>query len=103
LPTIFVAVSAASRSTRSAIASIWAGSPLYTLHDDFDADHDVAEWHGTNVFLRDGDEVYRTYFIDALGKAGVPDGGGQLPRRSRRGSPECVYALPHARVVVLAA
>ena len=33
----------------------------------FDADHDVAEWHGTNVFLRDGDEVYRTYFIDARG------------------------------------
>ena len=35
--------------------------PWYTLRDDFDADHDVAEWHGTNVFLRDGDEVYRTY------------------------------------------
>ena len=41
--------------------------PWYTLRDDFDADHDVAEWHGTNVFLRDGDEVYRTYFIDARG------------------------------------
>jgi predicted dithiol-disulfide oxidoreductase (DUF899 family) len=40
---------------------------LYTLRDDFDADHDVAERHGTNVFLRDGDEVYRTYFIDARG------------------------------------
>ncbi len=41
--------------------------PWYTLRDDFDADHDVAEWHGTNVFLRDDDEVYRTYFIDARG------------------------------------
>jgi predicted dithiol-disulfide oxidoreductase (DUF899 family) len=41
--------------------------PWYTLRDDFDADHDVAEWHGTNVFLRDGDEIYRTYFIDARG------------------------------------
>jgi hypothetical protein len=41
--------------------------PWYTLRDDFDADHDVAEWHGTNVFLRDGDEVYRTYFIGARG------------------------------------
>ena len=41
--------------------------PWYTLRDDFDADHDVAEWHGTNVFLRDGDEAYRTYFIDARG------------------------------------
>jgi Bacterial protein of unknown function (DUF899) len=34
--------------------------PWYTLRDDFDADHDVGEWHGTNVFLGDGDEVYRT-------------------------------------------
>ena len=41
--------------------------PWYTLRDEFDADHDVAEWHGTNVFLRDGDEIYRTYFIDARG------------------------------------
>ena len=32
--------------------------PWYTLRDDFDADHDVAEWHDANVFLRDGDEVY---------------------------------------------
>jgi predicted dithiol-disulfide oxidoreductase (DUF899 family) len=29
--------------------------------------YDVVEWQGTNVFLRDGDEVYRTYFIDARG------------------------------------
>ena len=41
--------------------------PWYTLRDDFDADHDVAEWRGTNVFLRDGDEIYRTYFVDARG------------------------------------
>ena len=40
---------------------------LFTLRDDFDAGHDVERWHGTNVFLRDGDEVYRTYFIDARG------------------------------------
>ena len=29
--------------------------PWYTLTDDFDADFDVDEWHGTNAFLRDGD------------------------------------------------
>ena len=29
--------------------------PWYTLTDDFDADHGVGEWHGTNVFIRDGD------------------------------------------------
>ena len=41
--------------------------PWFTITDTFDADHDVAEWHGTNVFLRDGGEVFRTYFIDARG------------------------------------
>src|SRR4051794_30866078 len=41
--------------------------PWYTLTDDFDADFDVDEWHGTNAFLRDGDEVFRTYFINARG------------------------------------
>ena len=41
--------------------------PWFTLTDDFDADFDVAEWHGTNAFLRDGDRVYRTYFVDNRG------------------------------------
>ena len=25
------------------------------------------EWHGTNAFIRDGDKVFRTYFVDARG------------------------------------
>jgi predicted dithiol-disulfide oxidoreductase (DUF899 family) len=41
--------------------------PWYTLTDDFDADFGVDEWHGTNAFLRDGDQVFRTYFVDARG------------------------------------
>ena len=41
--------------------------PWYTLTDDFDADFDVAEWHGTNAFLRDGGDVFRTYFVDKRG------------------------------------
>ena len=41
--------------------------PWYTLTDDFDADHGVGEWHGTNAFLRDGDEVFRTYFVNERG------------------------------------
>jgi predicted dithiol-disulfide oxidoreductase (DUF899 family) len=45
----------------------WALIPWYTITDDFDADFDVAEWHGTNAFIRDGDRVFRTYFIDARG------------------------------------
>jgi predicted dithiol-disulfide oxidoreductase (DUF899 family) len=41
--------------------------PWYTLTDDFDADFGVDEWHGTNAFLRDGDDVFRTYFVDKRG------------------------------------
>ena len=41
--------------------------PWYTITDDFDTDFDVREWHGHNVFLRDGDDVSRTYFIDKRG------------------------------------
>ena len=41
--------------------------PWYTLTDDFDADFGVDEWHGTNAFIRDGDRVYRTYFLNARG------------------------------------
>ena len=41
--------------------------PWYTLTDDFDADFDVGEWHGTNAFIRDGQRIFRTYFIDARG------------------------------------
>ena len=41
--------------------------PWYTLTDDFDADHGVDEWHGTNAFLRVGDDVFRTYFVNERG------------------------------------
>ena len=41
--------------------------PWYTLTDDFDADFDVGEWHGTNAFIRDGERIFRTYFIDSRG------------------------------------
>jgi len=41
--------------------------PWYTITDDFDKDFDVDEWHGTNVFLDDGDAVYRTYFLNGRG------------------------------------
>ena len=41
--------------------------PWYTITDDFDSDFGVSEWHGTNAFIREGDDVFRTYFIDARG------------------------------------
>ena len=82
--------------------------PWYTLRDDFDADHGVAEWHGTNVFLRDGDEVYRTYFIDARGDEALgstwsylditavrpPGGVGGLTRRLAADAAVPVVELP---------
>jgi len=45
----------------------WEHIPWYTLTDDFDTDFGVGEWHGTNVFFRDGDEVFRTAFVDGRG------------------------------------
>ena len=41
--------------------------PWYTLTDDFDSDFGVDQWHGHNVFFRDGDRIYRTYFINSRG------------------------------------
>jgi predicted dithiol-disulfide oxidoreductase (DUF899 family) len=41
--------------------------PWYTITDGFDVDFGVDEWHGTNAFIRDGDRVFRTYFVDARG------------------------------------
>ena len=41
--------------------------PWYTITDDFDRDFGVDEWHGTNAFIRDGERVFRTYFINNRG------------------------------------
>jgi predicted dithiol-disulfide oxidoreductase (DUF899 family) len=41
--------------------------PWYTITDSFDADFGVDEWHGTNAFVRDGDRVFRTYFVNERG------------------------------------
>ncbi len=41
--------------------------PWYTLTDCFDADFGVDEWHGTNVFYRDGGRIFRTYFLNNRG------------------------------------
>ena len=41
--------------------------PWYTMTDSFDADFGVDEWHGHNVFFRDGNKVFRTYFVNGRG------------------------------------
>jgi predicted dithiol-disulfide oxidoreductase (DUF899 family) len=61
----------ASRAPQADIAKLKARMdwrmPWYTITDNFDADFGVDEWHGHNVFFRDGDTVYRTYFINSRG------------------------------------
>src|SRR2546421_8833989 len=41
--------------------------PWVTITDSFDADFGVDEWHGTNVFFRDGERIFRTYLINGRG------------------------------------
>jgi predicted dithiol-disulfide oxidoreductase (DUF899 family) len=41
--------------------------PWYTITDSFDVDFGVDQWHGHNVFIREGDRVYRTYLINSRG------------------------------------
>src|SRR5215471_5812085 len=45
----------------------WQFIPWFTITDDFDKDFEVDEWHGTNAFVREGDRVFRTYFINSRG------------------------------------
>jgi predicted dithiol-disulfide oxidoreductase (DUF899 family) len=61
----------ASRAPQAAIERLKARMgwkmPWYTLTDTFDLDFGVDQWHGHNVFIRDGDQVFRTYFINSRG------------------------------------
>ena len=62
----------ASRAPQADIARLkarmgWERIPWYTITDSFDADFGVDEWHGHNAFIRDGDRVFRTYFINGRG------------------------------------
>jgi predicted dithiol-disulfide oxidoreductase (DUF899 family) len=62
----------ASRAPQKDIARVkarmgWEEIPWYTMTDGFDADFGVDQWHGTNAFIRDGDKVFRTYFINNRG------------------------------------
>lgn len=61
----------ASRASQPDIARLkermgWT-MPWYSLTSGFDVDFGVDEWHGTNALIRDGDHVFRTYFINGRG------------------------------------
>jgi predicted dithiol-disulfide oxidoreductase (DUF899 family) len=45
----------------------WEHIPWYTLTDEFESDFGVDEWHGTNAFIRDDGQVFRTYFLNNRG------------------------------------
>lgn len=61
----------ASRAPQPDIARLKArmgwSMPWVTITDSFDADFGVDQWHGHNVFIRDREQVYRTYFINSRG------------------------------------
>jgi predicted dithiol-disulfide oxidoreductase (DUF899 family) len=61
----------ASRAPQADIARLKARMdwkmPWYTITDTFDTDFGVNEWHGTNVFFRNGNRVFRTYFMNNRG------------------------------------
>lgn len=65
-----------SRGSQGDLARIrtrmgWMHIPWHTITDSFDADFGVDEWHGHNVFIREGGRIYRTYFINARGDEGM--------------------------------
>ena len=45
----------------------WEHIPWFTITHDFDTDFGVEEWHGTTAFIRDGEQVFRTYFVNGRG------------------------------------
>ena len=62
----------ASRAPQADIARLkarmgWQQIPWYTITDSFDKDFGVDQWHGHNAFIREGERVFRTYFINNRG------------------------------------
>ena len=61
-----------SRAPRADIARLkarmgWEKIPWCTITDSFDVDFGVDQWHGHNVFIREGGCAFRTYFINSRG------------------------------------
>ena len=61
-----------SRAPQADIARLrarmgWEHIPWFTITDSFDADFGVDQWHGHNAFIRDGNRIFRTYFINNRG------------------------------------
>ena len=83
----------ASRAPQADIARLKARMgwrmPWYTITDSFDADFGVDEWHGHNVFFRDGEQDLPHLFHQQPRRRG--DGHGlELPRRDAARAPGIV-------------
>ncbi|WP_410657891.1 DUF899 domain-containing protein [Amycolatopsis sp. lyj-112] len=63
---VFASRGSQSDLTRMKTRMGWT-MPWYTITGDFDVDFGVDEWHGTNAFIREGDQVFRTYFVNNRG------------------------------------
>ena len=66
----------ASRAPQAEIQALkerhgWELIPWYTITDDFDKDFGVDEWHGHNAFIREGDRIFRTYFVTSRGAEAI--------------------------------
>jgi predicted dithiol-disulfide oxidoreductase (DUF899 family) len=62
----------ASRAPQTDITKLqqrmgWQHIPWYTITDSFDTDFGVSEWHGHNAFIRQGEQIFRTYFVNGRG------------------------------------
>jgi predicted dithiol-disulfide oxidoreductase (DUF899 family) len=71
-----VTLAFASRAPQAEIQGLkerhgWERIPWYEITDDFDKDFGVDEWHGHNAFVREGDRIFRTYFIDGRGDEAI--------------------------------
>lgn len=56
----------------------WVSSAGTTFHDDLELAHEEGERHQVNVFLRDGDDIYRTYSTQARGTEALGNAWGFL-------------------------
>jgi Bacterial protein of unknown function (DUF899) len=67
----------------------WTDVPWYTICTErFSADFGVEEWFALNLFLRDGDDVYRTYFLQHGPMVqGIGSIWSMFPSRPTAGSP----------------
>ena len=103
----------ASRAPQADIARLKARMgwkmPWYTITDSFDADFGVDEWHGHNVFIRDGERIFRTYFDQQPRRRGDRDGTGAIStsrrsaaRRLGRIRRRAIPQTPAVQVVELA-